>query len=567
MNSALSTERSEATPAVGRAVSVGSARHPVACSAGDHSATGRGARPFAGLPRALILGARTSWATLTFTVLICTLLVAAVAVGIKGLYPTSADRVAYAASAGESVSSAAFNGRGYGLTTLGGITAAEVGFLGQVLFPLLGIMVAVRLTRREEESGRTELLTASRVGRLTPLASAIGLVILTAVATGLIMAAGMVAVGLPAAGSAWYAAAASACILFFGAVGLLLAQLCQQARSAQQLGIVIFSIAYLVRFLVDGLELGVVWLSPLGWLPEVRAFDTPRAWPLAAYGVATLALFLVSGLAAARRDMGAGLIAPQPGPTRGRRRISAWRLALRSERAATVTWASVACLWALLIGVFSTEMTKIIEDNPSLLEAMGLERSTDLMTMMASIIIVAAAGAISVQGAAHFGTEEAAGRIGVLASTRYPRRRLWIGWWTTTLLSSLLVVAVSVLILGAGTAASSGQSESFRTALEVGGSYLAPVLLIGALSAVLAAFGPRWPVVGWVAIAWTVVVGFLAEALQLPEWARDLSPAHMVGVLPVDTPDLRVIAGQAVVAVVLLACSVFVFRRRSLKAG
>ncbi|AWE43409.1 ABC transporter [Actinobaculum sp. 313] len=514
-----------------------------------------------------MLGARTARPTLTLTVLICALLVAAVASGIKGLYPTLSERVAYAASAGESVSSAAFNGRGYGLTTLGGITAAEVGFLGQILFPLLGIVVAVRLTRREEESGRTELLTASRVGRLTPLVSAAGLMILTALATGAVMTAGMVAVGLPAAGSAWYAAAAGACILFFGAVGLLLAQLCQQARSAQQLGIVIFSIAYLVRFLVDGLELGVVWLSPLGWLPEVRSFDAPRAWPLVAYGASALLLLLASGMAAVRRDLGAGLIAPKPGPIRGSGHISAWKLALRSERTATVTWAFVACLWALLIGGFSTEMTKIINDNPSLLEAMGLERSTDLMTMMASIIIVAAAGAISVQGASHFGAEEAAGRIGLLASTRCPRARLWAGWWAATLLSSLLVVAASALILGIGTAASSGQSESIRTAVEVGSSYLASVLLIGALSAVLAAIGPRWPVVGWVAIAWTVVVGFLAEALQLPEWARDISPAHMVGVLPVDTPDPRVIVGQLAAATVLLGCSLFIFRRRSLKAG
>ena len=41
----------------------------------------------------------------------------------------------------------------------------------------------------------------------------------------------------------------------------------------------------------------------------------------------------------------------------------------------------------------------------------------------------------------------------------------------------------------------------------------------------------------------------------------------MVGSLPVDDPDLRVVAGQCVAAVMLLALSFLVFSRRDLRAG
>jgi len=119
-----------------------------------------------------VLGMRTSWRGPALVAVICIALVVAIAVGVEGLYPNLDQRVEYAATAGVSSISTAFNGRGYALTSLGGITGIEVGFMGQLLFPILGVVTAIGLTRRQEEAGRTELLTASRVGRLAPLAAA-----------------------------------------------------------------------------------------------------------------------------------------------------------------------------------------------------------------------------------------------------------------------------------------------------------------------------------------------------------------------------------------------------------
>ena len=116
----------------------------------------RRSRPLAGLGRMTVLGLRTSWRGPALVAVICIALVTAIAVGVEGLYPTRAQRVEYAATAGASGISTAFNGRGYALDTLGGITGVEVGFMGQILFPILGVVTAIGLTRRQEEAGRTE---------------------------------------------------------------------------------------------------------------------------------------------------------------------------------------------------------------------------------------------------------------------------------------------------------------------------------------------------------------------------------------------------------------------------
>ncbi|WP_249368975.1 MULTISPECIES: hypothetical protein [unclassified Actinomyces] len=129
------------------------------------------------------------------------------------------------------------------------------------------------------------------------------------------------------------------------------------------------------------------------------------------------------------------------------------------------------------------------------------------------------------------------------------------------------VLGLSTAVLGVAAWSVSGQGVPVTSVLEVGWAYLPAVVLVGALQAALASLGPRWCVLGWVPVAWTAVVGFPAEALRLPEWARDLSPAHMVGSLPVEDPDLRVVAGQCLAATALLALSLLVFSRRSLRAG
>lgn len=525
-------------------------------------------RRLAGLRGMSALGLRTSWRSLALVALVCVVLVSAVAVGVEGLYPSQAQRVEYAATAGASGISNAFNGRGYALTTLGGITGIEVGFMGQILFPVLGVVTAVGLTRRQEEAGRTELLTASRVGRLAPLATAALLLVLTCALTTAGLAGSMAATGLPAAGSAWYAAGVGTCILFFAAVGLLLGELCQQARTAQQLGLGVAAAAYLARFAVDAAPWDAVWASPLGWLPEVRAFDTPQAWPLVAYALGTVTLLTAAALVAGRRDLGAGAIAPRPGPAHGSARAAAsWVLTLRLQRTATITWLTLVCLWALLIGLFSQEMTEIITANPTLLASTGVERASDLVVQVAAVVMVAGGGSVSVQGAAQLATEEGTGRLGILLSTRLRRSRLWLGWWAVTLTCSACVLVLPSLVMGVAIWWVSDQEVPVSSVLEIGWGYLPPVLLVGALLALLASLGPHGWRFGWVVVAWTAAVGLLAEALRLPEWARDLSPAHLVGNLPVDEPDVGVLVGQCAAAAVLLALSLVVFCRRSLRAG
>lgn len=514
------------------------------------------------------MGLRTAWPALLTAAALAGAVVTAIAVTIDELYPTLAERQVYAQVVGVSQGTIAFNGRGYGLTTVGGITAYEVGFMGQILFPVLGVVLSVRLTRREEETGRWGLLTAGRVGRLAPLGAAAILVTAAATAAAGLMVAGMVAVGLPAGGSAWYAAGAAACVVFFGAVGLMLGQLCRTARTANLMGLTAVMVAFLSRAAADVLDSGAALASPLGWLPEVRAFAQPQAWPLLAYVGGGAVLLVGAAVIAGRRDIDAGILAPRPGPPTARRGLATCLgLTARLCRGGVGAGLVLAIVWTMVLGLLAEEMTRMIDSNPAVLAAVGVERGVDLLVLLATTITGAVAVAVAVQAGARLAAEERSGRLGAIVSTRVRRVRLWLVWWTTAVVASQLVLGLSSLSLGLATMAVTGERDDLRTALEVGAGYGVPVAFVTALCAALAALGPRWSAAGWAVVAWIVTVGILDEALRLPEWSRDLSPFHLVGRLPVDDVDPLATAGLGVAAVLLLGAALLRFSRRDLAAG
>ncbi|HEX2704508.1 MAG TPA: hypothetical protein VHM65_02025, partial [Candidatus Lustribacter sp.] len=209
---------------------------------------------------------------------------ASTAAGIVSLYATTAARQGYAATIGTSTMSIAFNGRGYDLDTLGGITVNELGVYALLVYPAIAVHLAVRHTRGEEEAGREELLTAARVGRLAPLTAGALVTGLVLVAAGLLSGVSMAAAGLPLGGSMRYATALTLAMLTYAGAGLVAAQLSQSSRVANAVAVGVLGAAYLARAVADGRGSPLVWPNPTGWLAEAAPFGAARSWPLVGYG-------------------------------------------------------------------------------------------------------------------------------------------------------------------------------------------------------------------------------------------------------------------------------------------
>ena len=96
----------------------------------------------------------------------------------------------------------------------------------------MAIVTVVRRTRADEESGRSDLLASSVVGRAAPLAAAVAVASGAGVAGGILVAAAGVANGQPIAGCIALGASLAGCGLVYAGVAAVAVQLVENARTA-----------------------------------------------------------------------------------------------------------------------------------------------------------------------------------------------------------------------------------------------------------------------------------------------------------------------------------------------
>ncbi len=489
-----------------------------------------------------------------------------------GFYPTEASRVQASASLNNTPSLVALYGRVYDPTSLGAISMLKLTAIGAVLVAVLSIMTVVRHTRAEEETGRLELLGATVVGRQAPLAAALIVVAGMDAVLGLLTAAGLMASGLPADGAVAFGLAWTTVGIAFAAVAAVSAQLTQSARTANGIAISALGAAYLLRAIGDSAGDGgarwLSWLSPVGWGQQVRAFAGDR-WPVLSLPVAfALVLAPLAYVLAARRDLGAGLVATRPGSADAPASLrSPLALAWRLQRGALFGWAAGFVVLGAVLGNIASNIGGLL-DSPQakeLITRLGGEKSlTDAFLATELGIMGVIAAAFGIQAAMRLRSEETALRAEPLLATAVGRTRWALGHIT------IAVLGTTLLLVSAGLAAGLAHAAQTRDAGQVGRVLAGALVQLPAAwvltGIVVAAFGlaPRWTVAGWAALVAFLLLGELGPLMQLPRAMLDLSPFAHVPRLPGAQLTATPLVVLLLVAVALTGAGLAGFRRRDI---
>lgn len=520
-----------------------------------------------GLASLLWTGLRTGWATVLALPAALGAGLVTIALAIKDLYPDAQDRIAYARSLGEFTPSIALNGRGYDLTTAGGIVAEELGIVTLLALPVLGIHLAVRLTRAEEDSGRLELLTAGRVSRSAPMLSGMTLGLMSVAVLYAALAAGLILIDLPTAGSLRYAAALSGLLAAHLGIGWVIAQVSRDARTAYGAGLVVTLAAYLGRLVSDVRGWDATWLSPSGWAAEVRPWaEDPPAWPLVAFLATTLLGLGVSWFIAARRDLGDGLLSPRPGPAEGGALLRGPRqLAWRLVRWSAVGWLLGLTVFAFGIGLIAEEMQRLTEQNPQLVDVMG--SGLDSLAALILILLSLGAAAAGVQSVGVLLGEEEHGRTGLVLAAPVSRLRWWGGVAVLGTLQIVATMLAGTTALAAAMALALEDASWWGTCFEAAISVTPAAVAVMGATLLAGAIVPAARHVGWMLVAWSLVATVFDELLDLPAWATGIAPWDWVGRAPAEATSWWGVAALLGVSVVAIAVSATVFSRRDLVAG
>lgn len=531
----------------------------------------------------LLLGqrARRDWLQILLWVVGTAALAAAAVVGVHSSFPTDTDRHNLLLTVFANPVILLFRGLPSGVD--------EAAFALFLIFPFLAMnaafmssFLAVRHTRADEETGRSELLAVAGAGRVTPLLATfihgVGANLLLALA----VAAVYLGLGFDAAGSWISGLGAGAVGLAFVGIGLIAGQLMPTPRAANSVGVWVLLLSYLVAGIGNAAgtpdlstmsmrSSWLVWLSPFGWGEQSRPFADNTIWPLliaAGFGVL---LTVVSVLVQSSRDLGNSLVPERQGRASARHWLrSPLALVWRLNRGAVFGWVVGGVLTGALSTSLASVLNQAVDQNPQIAEILqrmsaqaNLEQATVVIffTMMG---VLAAAAAVQVMTKAR--QEEAHGRVELVLTSTTSRVRWLAGWLVVSFIAATATIAGAVLGAALGVAKQADPDWSLMGDVAVvAAGQLVAASVFGVLALLVFVLVPRLTVaLGWVLVFVGMTLGLFGPLFQFPQWLIDLAPISAVATVSGDAVDLKSTVWFAVFVVVAGMLSLALMRRREL---
>ncbi|WP_043496411.1 ABC transporter permease [Georgenia sp. SUBG003] len=528
-----------------------------------------------GLGTLLRLGARRNRLYLAVWLLGLFVVVPATAAAYEQVIPDPAQAGLVIEGLSRNPTMRAMLGPPFSLVEPGGFTVWRVGTFVATVAGLMAILATIRLTRGDEEAGRTELVRSGVVGRHVPLAAAVLLGLAACALLGVLVAVGMVGVGTDAAGSVAFGLGMALTAAVFVGVGALSAQLTSSARAARGIALAVLGAAYLLRALADGVASdsplrALQWVSPVEWMALARPYAGERWWVLLLPAALTAVLVASAAWLEAHRDHGSGPWPARPGRGRAGALLSspaglAWRL----QRGTVLGWTVGLVVFSVAIGSLTTSFSSMFRDVPRLelvLRRMGAgaEQLTQgfYVAMLSIVVLVVAALGLQLLGRLH--QEETAGHAEVLLSAAVRRT----GFAGSHLLLAVVVPTVLLLVGGALMALPQAVSDSDLGVVGdvvAGAAALLPgVWLVVGLGMLLLGLAPHLGWLAWLVVGWSLVVTWIGALLSLPDWLLELTPFAQLPQLPVEAMRWTPVLVTTVIAAGLVVLGLARYRRRDL---
>ena len=450
-----------------------------------------------------------------------------VAASYASLYATESSRREVVRTLGTTPATLALYGRIYA-DSVGGLVAWRLGGVALALAGLMSILIVTRHTRAEEESGRAELVGAGVVGRHAPLAAALLTAAIASVALGVIVMLGALSNG--ATGALALGLSFAAIALVFAAVAAATAQVAESARGANGLAIGVLGGAFALRAVGDAGPHWLAWLSPLGWAQAVRPYGGERWWLiLALLALAALVTYAATQLAV-RRDLGAGILPPRPGPARGTLRTPL-QLAWRLQRGALAGWAFGFAIVGAAFGSVAEDVGDVIGDSPDVLDALkrlgGTDSLTDAYLAATFGILALIAAGYAVQAVLRLRGEETAGRAEPLLATAVSRAQWALSHTVIALAGTAVLMATAGLTAGVAHAAQTGDVGQLPRLLGAALAQVPAAWVLAGVALTLFGLAPRATTAAWGVLALCLALAELGPVLELSQSIIDLSPfAH-----------------------------------------
>ncbi|MFJ6073566.1 ABC transporter permease [Streptomyces sp. NPDC093065] len=531
-----------------------------------------GSRQLAGTGTLLRFALRRDRVLIPVWVAVNALMVLSMPGTLKGLYGTTAERADLMRQMETNASLRALVGPVFD-DSLGALTAWRVGLYAGALAAVMSLLIVVRHTRDEEESGRQEVVASGMVGRRAALTAALLAAAVANAVLALLITVGLAGQG--AAGALALGLGVAGVGMLFATTAAIVAQFTESARPARGLTAAVLGAAFVLRAAGDSATDGgtsrafgsgggssvLTWVSPLGWLENVRAFAGERWWVLLLIAGATVAQAAAAYGLAGRRDLGMSFLPTRPGPAAGRLR-TAGALAWRLQRGGVLGWSIGFFAAGVVYGGMTEGAADLVGDNEQareIIERMGgqagltdafVSAMVGMLGLIAALYVVASVLRLS--------GEETSGRAEPVLAGAVGRLR----WAAGHLVISFGGAALIMLLAGLGFAA--GYGRDLGAILGACLVQLPAVWVIGGAAVLLHGLLPRAAVAAWAVAGAVLLLGWVGPVLDVPQTVLDVSPFGHLPKLPGGEMSWSPVLVLTALAAVLTGAGLAGLRRRDL---
>lgn len=457
--------------------------------------------------------------------------------------------------------------------TIGAMTAHQMLLFTALVVGLMAILLVARHTRGDEEEGRLELIRSFPVGRLSWLNATLvvqfGMYALLALITGF----GLYTLGIETMdleGSLLYGAVLGATGLVFTGVTALFAQLSDSSRSTIGYSIAVLLISYLVRAVGDVNNETVSWLSPLGWVTKTGVYSENNWGPVVLMTVFALLLFVIANRLNAIRDLDKGFLPSKPGRSRASRFLqSPIGLVFRLQRTGFIAWAIGMYVLGASYGSILGDLESFLSNNEllgkMLSEADGPTMTDQFIAMLMTVIAIAAT-IPPLLAVNRLRGEEKQGRIDPLLSRAVSRDRLLVGYLTVAALNGYVMVSLAAIGLWSAGSASMENGLNLGTIYLAAISYYPAILVMIGIASFFVGCVPKLLNLNWLYLSYSFFVLYLGGMLQLPDWAKRITPYGYVPHAPVEEVTYLPFTILSVIAFSLIAAGFVGYRIRDMES-
>ncbi|MEU6231068.1 ABC transporter permease [Streptomyces sp. NPDC047042] len=521
-----------------------------------------GARQLAGTGTLLRFNLRRDRVMIPVWVAVTALMVLSLPGSLESVYSTPAERADIARQLLANNSLRATYGPVFS-DSIGGLTAWRIGGYAAILAGVMSLLLVVRHTRDEEESGRQELISSAMVGRRAPLTAALLTALIANATLALLIAGGLA--GRGSSGALALGLGIGGVGAVFATLAAIVAQFTESARLAKGLTGGLLGGAFVLRAAGDSAtndgSSPLTWLSPIGWLENVRPFAAERWWVLGLFVAATALQGRLAYELAGRRDVGMSFFPSRPGPATGRLRTTgalAWRL----QRGAVLGWSLGFLAAGIAFGGLTKGAADLVGDNAKtrqIIERMGGQSGIEdafLATMAGLFGMVAALFIVSSVLRLH--AEETSGRAEPLLANAVGRLR-WAGGHLAVAFGGTVLI---LLLSGLGLAL--GYGAEWGPILGASLAQVPAVWVLGGLAVALYGVSPQLAMTAWGVAGSALLLGWIGPALDVPQGVLDLSPFGHLPKLPGGGMEWAPVVMLTGIAVGLVAAGLAGVRRRDL---